>query len=193
MREVVLQMHVTLDGYADSEKGFVPLMDRAYGKELGKALAKTGASKADTILLGKGTYKQFVQFWPKAPSNPSLPKDMRAEAESLNKTPKIVFSRTLPAVHWENTTLVRGDMKREINRLKRLPGNNMVVLGGVAFPRALIEADLVDEYLLSVVPILLGQKKYRLFGSFDRQRNLKHRRSWTFDNGVVLHQYRRKS
>jgi dihydrofolate reductase len=192
MRDLVLQMHVTLDGFADSAKGFVPIMDRSYGKELDEALATTGVAKADTILLGKGTYKQFVQFWPKAASNPALPKDMRAQAKSLNETKKIVFSRTLPKADWENTTIVRGELKKEIARLKGSPGKNLLVLGGVAFPRALIEQDLVDEYLLSVVPILVGQKRDRLFGPLSKQRDLKHVRTWSFRNGVVLHQYRRE-
>jgi dihydrofolate reductase len=67
----------------------------------------------------------------------------------------------------------------------------MVVVGGVAFPRALIEADLVDEYLLSVVPIIQGGNRDRLFGPLAHRRDLKHVRSWTFSNGVLLHQYRR--
>jgi hypothetical protein len=64
-RDVVLQMHTTLDGFADSKTGFVPITDRPYWKELDKAFASAGASKVDTLLLGKGTYQQFVGFWPK--------------------------------------------------------------------------------------------------------------------------------
>jgi riboflavin biosynthesis pyrimidine reductase len=65
------------------------------------------------------------------------------------------------------------------------------VPGGVDFPRALIERDLVDEYLLSVVPTIVGGSRDRLFGALPRQRALKHLRSWTFRNGVTLHQLRR--
>ena len=191
MREVVLQMHMTLDGYADSKTGFVPINDRAYWKELYEALGDTGASNVDTILLGKGTYQQFVGFWPKVASDPSAPEDWRDQARSLHETAKIVFSRTLKKADWQKTTIVRGGLDREIARLKRLRGANMLVPGGVAFPRALIERDLVDEYLLSVVPIILGQGRDRLFGPLERPRNLTAVRTRTFDNGVVLHQYRR--
>jgi dihydrofolate reductase len=191
MRDVVLQMHMTLDGFADSKRGFVPIGDRPYWSDLSKAFEKTGASKVDTILLGKGAYNQFVGFWPKAYRDPSTPKDWKAQARFLHETPKVVFSKSLTRATWENTTIARGRLKQEVARLKRRPGENMLIPGGVAFPRAMIEQDLVDEYLLSVVPVILGEGRYRLFGPLARQRNLRHVRSWTFDNGVILHQYRR--
>jgi dihydrofolate reductase len=190
-RKVVLQMHTTLDGLADSKTGFVPINDRPYWKELGKALEVTGASDVDTLLLGKGTYRQFASFWPKVATDPAAPKDWRAQAKFLHETPKVIFSKTLSAANWNNSTIVRGDVAREIARLKHRPGKNMLVPGGVAFPRALIERDLVDEYLLSVVPTIVGQKGNRLFGPLPRQRSLRHVRSWTLRNGVTLHQLRR--
>jgi dihydrofolate reductase len=190
-RDVVLQMHTTLDGFADSKTGFVPITDRPYWKELDKAFASTGASKVDTLLLGKGTYQQFVGFWPKVATDPSARKDWKAQAQFLHETPKIIFSKTLPTANWNRSTIVRGDVGREIARLKRQPGKNLLVPGGVAFPRALIERDLVDEYLLSVVPTIVGQGRNRLFGTLPRQRTLRHVRSWTFRNGVTLHQLRR--
>lgn len=191
MREVVLQMHVTLDGFADSKEGFVPINDRQYWRDLDKILQKTGAGKADALLLGKGTYTQFASFWPHAAHSDSTPKDLRASAKFLDDIPKFVFSKSLPRVEWRNSTLLRGDLRKEIARLKRQRGGNLLVLGGVAFPRALIEGDLIDEYLLSVVPILCGAGRDRLFGPLIRQRTLELRNSWTFKNGVVLHHYRR--
>jgi dihydrofolate reductase len=190
-REVVLQMHTTLDGFADSKDGFVPLMDRSYANALEKALDETGAANVDTLLLGKGTYKQFASFWPKVYADPSAPKGLKDSAKFLHETPKIVFSKTLPAAKWNNSTIVRGDLTREIARLKRLPGKNMVVLGGVAFPRALIERNLVDEYLLSVVPIIIGGTRDRLFGRLPRPRKFRHIRTWTFRNGITLYRLRR--
>jgi dihydrofolate reductase len=191
MREVVVQMHMTLDGFADSQNGFVPIEDRAYWKALNEAFEETAASQVDTLLLGKGVYKQFITFWPKVATDPSTPKDWKDQAKFLHETPKLVFSKTLPKADWNNSTIVRGDISREIARLKRRPGKNMLVPGGVAFPRALIERNLVDEYLLSVVPVILGAARYRLFSPLPSQRNLKHVRTWTFRNGVVLHQYRK--
>lgn len=191
MRHVVLQMHMTLDGFADSKTGFVPISDRPYWKEMDRALRYTGASNVDTLLLGRGTYEQFVEFWPKVAANPKAPKDWKRQAKYLNDTPKVVFSRRLKRADWEGTTIARGDLRSEIARLKRKPGKNLLIPGGVAFPRAMIEHDLVDEYLLAVVPLILGQGRDRLFGSLRRPLNLKAVRTWTFHNGVVLQQYRR--
>jgi dihydrofolate reductase len=191
VREVVLQMHLTLDGAADTPDGFVPITDRPYWKQLDRALEHTAASNVDTLLLGKGTYRQFAGFWPKTAADPSAPADWREQARGLDESAKVVFSKSLARADWRGSTIVRGELKAEIARLKRRPGTNLLVPGGVAFPRALIEADLVDEYLLSVVPILSGQSRWRLFGRLARARPLRHLRSWTFDNGVVLHQYRR--
>ena len=191
MRDVVLQMHMTLDGYADSKEGFVPIADRAYWDQLHEALKETGASSVDTLLLGRGAYKQFSAFWPKAFADPATPADWREQARAIVQTPKIVFSKSLRSATMANSTIARGSLKTEIGRLRRRPGKNMLVPGGVAFPRALIEQDLVDEYLLSIVPVILGQGRFRLFGRLARPRNLKHLRSWTFRNGVVLHRYRR--
>jgi dihydrofolate reductase len=191
MRDVVLQMHITLDGAADTKDGFVPIMDRPYWKQLDAALRHTAAARVDTLLLGKGTYQQFAGFWPNTATDPSTPADFREQGRSLNETPKVVFSKSLARADWHGSTIVRGALRTEIARLKRRPGKNLLVPGGVAFPRALIEQDLVDEYLLSVVPVLSGQSRYRLFGPMARARKLRHLRSWTFRNGVVLHQYRR--
>jgi dihydrofolate reductase len=190
-RDVVLQMQTTLDGFADSANGFVPITDRPYWKELGRALESTGASDSDPILMGRATYNQIVGFWPKVATDPNAPKDWKAQALSLHETPKIVFSKTPREATWNKSTIVRGDVAREIAKLKRQPGTNLLVPGGVAFPRALIERDLVDEYLLSIVPTIVGQSRNRLFGPLSKPRSLRRVRSWTFRNGVTLHQLRR--
>jgi dihydrofolate reductase len=188
-RNVVLQMHVTLDGFADSPTGFVPITDRSYWKELDSALAATGAARADTLLMGKGTYRQFVQFWPKVAADASAPKGWRDQGRHLTETSKVIFSKSLPKATWANSTIVRGDIAREIGRLKRGRGGNLLIPGGVAFPRSAIERDLVDEYLLSVVPVIVGKGSDRLFGPIARQRELRRGRTWTFRNGVVLNQF----
>ena len=191
MREVVVQMHMTLDGFADSDKGFVPIDDRTYWKDLNEAFEETAASEVDTLLLGKGVYQQFITFWPKVAMDPSYPKDWRNQAKFLHETPKLIFSKSLRRADWNNSRIVRGDISREIARLKRRRGRNLLVPGGVAFPRALIERNLVDEYLLSVVPVILGGTRYRLFPRLPRPQNLKLVRTWAFRNGIVLHRYRR--
>jgi dihydrofolate reductase len=117
-RNVILQMHTTSDGFADSKSGFVPIHDRPYWKELDTALEKTGASEVDTLLMGKGTYKQFASFWPKVATDPSAPADWRAQARSLHETPKVVFSTTLPKASWKCSHIVQASRATRF-----VPGN----------------------------------------------------------------------
>jgi dihydrofolate reductase len=190
MRKVILQAHMSLDGFADSAVGFVPINDQGYWKEADRALDTTPSKDVDTLLLGRGTFLQFASFWPKAAVDPSLPAGMRKQGQYLTNIPKVVFSRRLKSTKWANSTIVRGELGREIAKLKRAPGKNLLVPGGVAFPRALIERDLIDEYLISIVPVVVGGSRDRLFGHMTRQRNLEHVRTWTFRNGVTLHHLR---
>jgi dihydrofolate reductase len=189
MRKVVLQMVVTVDGFADGEEAIVPGFDTPYWGELGEELAKTGAESVDTVLMGRGTYEQFAEYWPTAGSDPTDPESVRGAARFLNETPKVVFSRTMSKAEWRNSRIVAGDVTEEIQRLKQLPGKNMIVPGGVAFPRTLIERDLVDEYLLTVVPVVLGRGEDRLFGGHSERRNLTLVRSRVFSNGAIFQHY----
>ena len=66
----------------------------------------------------------------------------------------------------------------------------MLIPGGVAFPRAMIERNLADESLLSVVPVIVAQGPDRLFCPLPRERNLRPIRAWTFSNGATMHQLR---
>jgi dihydrofolate reductase len=101
-----------------------------------------------------------------------------------------VFSKSPLKVDWKPSRIVTGDLATEIARLKGLPGKNMMILGGVRFPRAMIEQDLVDEYLLTVVPMIMGKGDDRLFGDHPNAKNLVLVRSRAFSNGAVFQHYR---
>ncbi len=189
MRKVVLQLHVTLDGFADGKYRIVPDFGEPYWKELDQVMARTGAADVDTILLGRGTYREWAGYWPKALEDPDLPAGAREAARFFNTTPKYVFSRSLKSADWEHSTIVRGDIGTAIARLKRRPGKNLLVPGGVRFPRALIEKNLVDEYLLTLMPMVMGHGPYRLFGEHARPRNLRLIDSHTFRNGALFLRY----
>jgi dihydrofolate reductase len=190
MRKVLLQMCITLDGFADGETRIVPEFDTPFGAELEEELAKTDAASVDTLLLGRGTYEEFANFWPTAGSDPAASADFLESARFLNETPKVVFSKSPLKVDWKPSRIVTGDLATEIARLKGLPGKNMMILGGVRFPRAMIEQDLVDEYLLTVVPMIMGKGDDRLFGDHPNAKNLVLVRSRAFSNGAVFQHYR---
>lgn len=164
MRKLVVVEFVTLDGVMqapaapdeDTDGGFQhggwqrPYFDDVLGAEAAEGMAKTGA-----ILFGRKTYQKMAAYWPSVPNDDPY-------ARHLNSTPKYVASRTLQSVTWQNTTLITGDVVEQITKLKEQPGKDIAVLGSGDLVQTLIENDLVDEYSLTVFPIVLGSGK-RLF------------------------------
>jgi dihydrofolate reductase len=174
MRKLVVIEFLSLDGVyqapgdpnEDTEGGFrnggwqMPYFDEVLGEVAGQGMAET-----DAHLFGRKTYEIMAAYWPTAPSDDPY-------AQHLNSVPKYVASRTLDKVEWQNSTLIRGDLREEVIRLKGQPGKNIAVLGSGNLVQSLIEHDLVDEYSLSVFPIVLGTGK-RLFKDSDQPRRLR--------------------
>jgi len=107
----------------------------------------------DTILLGANTYKMFAGFWPATTA------DQEIVADALNKTPKIVFSKTLkqaPWGKWEPAQLVRGNANEKVKQLKQEKGKDMIVFGSIALAKSLLKENSIDEIQLRICPSLLG-------------------------------------
>ena len=75
----------------------------------------------------------------------------------MNQTPKIVFSKTLDRAEWNNTTIVKGDLVTEVEKMKSEPGEPMAILGSGSIVSQLTRAGLIDEYQILVIPIVLGE------------------------------------
>lgn len=146
--------------------------------------AKEILSTADTVLWGRGTYQMMHSYWPSVPSNPSASQHERNHAEWIKKTAKIVFSTTLEKVEWNNSRLVKEDVEKEINNLKQQPGKDMVILGSPRFAHHLMQLDLIDEYKITVSPVLIG-KGLPLFQGLKEKINLKLIENKTFDSGAI--------
>ena len=107
------------------------------------------------LVLGRRTYMHFFGFWPHQPDNPYT--------ESLNKQQKYVASRTLAEpLPWQNSTLLPGNAADAVAALKQEPGPDLVVLGSGELVQSLRSRALVDEYVLMIHPLILGQGR-RLF------------------------------
>ncbi len=165
MRKVIVSEFLTLDGVMqgpgspdeDRRGGFdrggwqMPYFDDVFGREVSQGLEAAGG-----LLLGRVTYEIFAGYWPSAPDDPMT--------ATMNRLPKLVASTTLKEpLHWQNSSLVPGDIAEAIPKLKEEPGNDLVVIGSGGLARALMQHDLVDEYRLMVHPIVLGRGA-RLFG-----------------------------
>jgi dihydrofolate reductase len=102
--------------------------------------------QSDALLMGRHTYEIFARQWPTATG---------PYADFLNRMPKYVFSSTLVEAEWNNTTVVRGDVVAGVRALKEVIGNDLVVYGHGRFGQTLVDAGLVDELTLTIVPVFV--------------------------------------
>lgn len=183
MRKLVLFLHASLDGFVEGPKGKMDIGYISYDAELERH-AKEILSTADTVLWGRGTYQMMHDYWPSVPLDPSASEYERNHAEWIEKTEKIVFSTTLEKVEWNNSRLVKEDVEAEIKKLKQQPGQDMVILGSPRFAHYVMQLDLIDEYKITVSPVLIGSG-VPLFQGIRERINLKLIESKTFDSGAL--------
>lgn len=183
MRKLVLFLHASLDGYVEGPNGPMDIGWVSYDADLEKH-AKEILSTADTVLWGRGTYQMMYGYWPSVPSNPSASEHERNHAEWIDKTAKVVFSTTLHSVEWNNSRLVKDNVVKEINNLKQQPGKDMVILGSPRLAHYLMQFDLIDEYKITVSPVLIGNG-LPLFQGIQEKTQLKLIESKSFDSGAI--------
>lgn len=176
MRKVVLGMNLTLDGYVAGPDGELDWMFPNIDEELNRSIIGS-LGEIDTFVMGRNTYLGMAAHWPNA--NDPI-------ASLMNAASKLVFSATLTTVDWQNSSLARAEPAEELDRLKRQQGKNIGVAGGAAFAQYVSGHGLVDEYRLTIHPVVLGDGK-RLFAD---PLTLNLIDSETFDTGAVIHTYR---
>lgn len=133
------------------------------------------------LVLGRRTYEIFEAYWPYQP-------DDDPTAKTLSAAKKHVASRTLTALHWHNSTLLRGDVVSAIIALKSQPGPDLQVIGSGNLIQTLQAASLIDEYNVWTFPVVLGRGK-RLFGETAKPAALRLVRSQVSASGVVMSTY----
>jgi dihydrofolate reductase len=107
----------------------------------------------------------------------------------MNKLPKVVFSKTLPAAEWAGSRVARGDLAEEIAALKSESGGETIMAhGGAAFVQALSRLGLIDEYRLVIHPVALGNG-LPLFKDLARPLRLDLAEAKSFPDGTVIHVY----
>jgi dihydrofolate reductase len=133
---------------------------------------------ADMLLFGRVTYEGMAAYWKTAQGE---------VAGYMNSLPKAVFSRTLERVDWQNTTLLKGDVK-EVEELKRKGKKDIYVFGSGNLCATLMEQGLFDEYRLCLVPVVLGSGK-QLFGRKLSRLRMKLLESRPLASGSVVLRY----
>ncbi len=190
MPRVIVNLSLSLDGVMqapgrpdeDTRDGFAhggwarPYFDPAM------AGPAAGAAEGPALLFGRRTYEDFFAVWPARIGNPFT--------DLLNQSRKYVASRTLAEpLPWNNSTLLRGEAADTVAALKALTGPDLVVLGSGSLVRALMAAGLIDEYRLSLHPLVLGSGR-RLFPDVGPPAALRLVDTTTTATGVVIATYR---
>jgi dihydrofolate reductase len=178
MRKLVAGLFVTLDGVVEMpEESILPFFDDEVVETL-----RADQDEADTILLGRRTYEEFAAYWPgkTAADDPF--------AGYINRTPKLVVSKTLKTVEWEHTTLIEDGVLEELTRRKLQPGKSISIAGSATLVRSLLAEGLVDELRLLVFPVILGTGG-RLFDHWPGQMRLRLVEEWRLGSGVLALSY----
>ena len=191
MSKVVVFMKLTLDGIMqapgrpdeDTRGDFqhggwaLPYFDAVMG-----SAAAEGMAEEPALLLGRRTYEDFYAVWPKRSNNPFT--------EWLNNAKKYVASTTLKEpLPWSNSTLLAGDAATAVATLKERPGKDLLVLGCGVLVQSLMQRELIDEYVLSIHPLVLGSGR-RLFPDGSPFAALRLVDTKTTTTGVVIATYR---
>jgi len=190
MRKLIVSTFTSLDGIMQAPGG--PEEDPTGGFTLGgwtfnywdegMDISASGFDGKDReLVLGRRTYEIFEAYWPYQPDNDPT-------ARTLNTAKKYVASRTLTTLHWNNSTLLRGDVASAITDLKAQPGPDLQIIGSGNLIQTLQASSLIDEYNVWTFPLVLGRGK-RLFGETVKPFALRLVRSQVSTTGVVMSTY----
>ena len=145
-------------------------------QDAGDALSFTGA-----LLFGRRTYEDFHAFWPNHTDNPFT--------EILNNTQKYVASTTLEEpLPWANSTLLKGDATKTVSSMKEKQDKDLLIFGSGVLVQSLMRANLIDEYVLLIHPLILGSGR-KLFPDGSTFAALNLRDTKTTSKGVVIATY----
>jgi dihydrofolate reductase len=187
MGKIVISENVSLDGVIQDPTGeegfrFAGWFDRMAGKDR-EAWAKVEFEEAlgtEALLLGRRTYEWFVaRGWASRSGE---------WADRLRSLPKYVVSSTLEDLDWNNSTVLKGDVVKEVSKLKQQVNGDIVVYGSGRLVHTLIEHDLVDELRLMICPFVLGAGE-RVFGETSDQKPMRLVDTRTIGDGLVCLTY----
>jgi dihydrofolate reductase len=178
MRPLRYSINVTLDGCCDHRAG-VP------DEELHRH-AVENLERADALLFGRVTYEMMETAWRPRARTAARPEWVESFGRTIDAARKYVVSGTLDRVDW-NAELVRGDLAKAVQQLKREPGKGLFV-GGVRLPQALAELGLIDEYEFVVQPMLTGHGP-TLFAGLSKRVELKLISRLEFESWAMAMRY----
>lgn len=187
MGTIIISENVSLDGVVQDPTGDEGFRVGGWFGRIGTsdhedwaAVGLDEALGAEALLLGRRTYEFFAARWPFRSGR---------WADRLNSLPKYVVSTTLHDPDWNNTTVLAGDVVREITTLRRKVNGRIVVYGSSRLVHTLVEHDLVDELRMMVFPFVLGAGD-RLFGATSGKKDMRLAATRRVGDGLAILVYR---
>jgi dihydrofolate reductase len=159
MRKLKLQVQISVDGFIADNNGKTDWMIWNWGpqwtwdNELQKYFEDLTASIDCVLLSRKMAVEGFIDHWAKMADSKN---SQSAFAKKIADAHKVVFSKTIKKSKWDNAEIAGGNLKTEINKIKKQKGKDIIVYGGASFLSSLIKTNLIDEFHLFVNPTALG-------------------------------------
>ncbi|MFS0576772.1 dihydrofolate reductase family protein [Sporosarcina sp. 179-K 3D1 HS] len=175
-RRIILDLAVSLDGFIEGKNGEVDWCIMDSEMEFIDFL-----HQIDTILYGRKSYELWGEYMPE--NEAEVTHAEKEMWEVLHRKEKYVFSRTQKG-NGSNAVFINEDIQEEVNKLKNKPGKDIWLYGGASLITTFLNLGLVDEYRLSVHPVVLGEGK-PLFVDLKQRMNLTLVQTRTFSSGVV--------
>jgi len=179
MRKVIAAINMTLDGYCDHT---AIIADDEIHQHYSELLRNSGI-----LLYGRITYQLMESYWPTIVRHPTGNKSDDEFAVIIDDIPKIVFSNELKNVDWKSAKLAKSNLVEEVLALKQQAGKDILV-GSRSLIVTLLNLHLIDEFQLSVQPIIVG-KGLQLFENINDRVTFKLLKSKTFSSGTVTFYY----
>lgn len=188
MRNLVLFMHTSLDGFVAGKNGemdWINVSDEIF------EYAEKRTQEADTALYGRTTYEMMEGYWPTAADQPNPTKHDIDHSRWYSKVAKVVLSKTMNGANLVNTKVIGDNVTDEIIKLKQSPGKEIIIFGSPSAAHSLMAAKLIDDYWLFVNPVLLGEG-IPLFKNIKDKTILTLVANEVFSSGVVCLHYHYK-
>jgi dihydrofolate reductase len=193
MRNLILQMQVSVDGYVGRAGDGPGWQVWNWGPECPwddplKARFNAVFRDIDTILLSRKIIEGgYLDHWSQFARDYGDNRDF-AFAQRIVDARKIVFSKTLQKTKWNGTELASRSLAEEVNALKAEPGRDLIAFGGAGFASALIANNLVDEYQFYVNPVVLHEG-LSIFKERSIDSKLELRKAEGYACGIVVIRY----
>lgn len=143
MRAIKLFIAISLDGYIADTKGQIHFLENISQIEEDNTY-ETFINSIDTVILGSTTYLQVIN-------------DLSPDDYPYKEMNSYVLSSQTGLPLKENVTVINEDITTLISQLKETDGQNIWLVGGASIINPLIEANLIDDYHISITPYLLGE------------------------------------